>query len=96
MAQQAGAGEILLQLIDHENMNTGYDTSIIKQISGILEIPLVVCGGASSVRDFCEAVRAGASAVAAGSMFIYKGKHKAVLINYPEQSTLINDFYTQV
>lgn len=65
-------------------MNTGYDTSIIKQISGILEIPLVVCEGASSFPDFCEAVRAGASVVAAGSMFIYKGKHKAVLINYPE------------
>lgn len=45
----------------HENMNTNDDTSRIKKISGSLEIPLVVCGGAFSVQVFCEAVRAGAS-----------------------------------
>jgi cyclase len=53
-----------------------------------IQIPLIAHGGASLLQDFGLAIRAGASAVAAGSLFVYKGPHKAVLINYPDRTNL--------
>ena len=86
--ERLGAGEILLNSINRDGMMTGYDLDLISKISSSVSIPVVACGGAGTLQDFREAVNSGASAVAAGSMFVYHGKHQAVLITYPEHKIL--------
>jgi len=87
--EDMGAGEILITSIDKDGMQNGYDINLIKMISDSVNIPVVACGGASSIDDFKQAVKeGGASAVAAGSMFVFHGKHRAVLITYPDYNTL--------
>jgi cyclase len=83
-----GAGEILINSVDRDGVMNGYDLELIKRISSQVDIPVVACGGAGEISHFKEADEAGASAVAAGSMFVFHGVHKAVLINYPEQEEL--------
>lgn len=88
-AQNLGVGEILLTSIDHEGAMMGYDLHLIEQISQAVSIPVIASGGAGSIEHFRQAVQVGgASAVSAGSMFVFYGKHKAVLISYPEYSAL--------
>jgi cyclase len=90
----AGAGEILVTSVEREGTGQGYDVALIRAVADAVDIPVIANGGASSVADFVTAVRDGhASAVAASSMFIYHGKHRAVLINFPEESTLRRDLY---
>jgi cyclase len=86
--EQCGAGEILLTSINHEGMMNGYDIELISRVSKSINIPLIAHGGAGSVEHFKQAVKAGASAVAAGSMVVYQGKNKGVLINFPSQAEL--------
>jgi imidazole glycerol-phosphate synthase subunit HisF len=88
-AEKSGAGEIFLNSIDRDGTLKGYDIPLIKIISKSVSIPVVACGGAGTVEDFGRAVYdGGASAVAAGSMFVYYGKHRAVLINFPSDEDL--------
>ena len=88
-AEKLGAGEIFLNSIDRDGMMDGYDIPLIKSICASVSIPVVACGGAGTVEDFGRAVHdGGASAVAAGSMFVYVGKHRAVMINYPNRQIL--------
>jgi len=96
LAQGAGAGELLLQSIEKEGSFKGYDIELIERVSKSVNIPVVPLGGAHSVMDFFFAIQAGASAVAAGNMFLYKGTHKAVLINYPDQDNLIQNLYNKI
>lgn len=86
--EQAGAGEILLTAIDRDCCMNGYDLSLITAVSNAVDIPVVASGGASSLHDFAQAKQAGASAVSAGSMFVFHGKHRAVLITYPAYGQL--------
>jgi cyclase len=86
--QEAGAGEIILNNIDREGTYNGYDLELLAAISKKLSVPIVVSGGASSLDDFKKAIDAGASATAAGSMFIFKRPHNAVLISYPSPEEL--------
>lgn len=86
--EAAGAGEILLTSIDRDGTGTGYDLDLIKQVAAAVSIPVIACGGAGSIDDFVRAKSHGASAVAAGSLFVFHGKHRAVLITYPEYSVL--------
>lgn len=79
-----GAGEILLTSIDREGKMGGYDLDLVEQVAHAVEIPVIASGGAGELRHFREAVDRGASAVAAGSMFVYHGKRRAVLITYPD------------
>ncbi len=79
----AGAGELLLHFIDREGTYKGYDIPLVKQISHAIDVPVIACGGAADVTDFSKAINAGASAVAAGSMFVFQRPHQAVLISYP-------------
>jgi len=89
--QQAGAGEIIINSIDRDGTMGGYDLDLVYKIASGLEIPVIACGGASNVVDLGKAVHQGhASAVAAGSMFVFHGKHRAVLISYPSQAELTN------
>ncbi|MCD4795129.1 MAG: AglZ/HisF2 family acetamidino modification protein [Bacteroidales bacterium] len=84
-----GAGEIILTTIDKEGTFSGYDIDLIKLVSDNVSIPVVANGGASNIDDFAKAVIiGGASAVSAGSMFVYKSKNRGVLINYPSQKHL--------
>jgi cyclase len=80
--EQCGVGEILLNSIDRDGMQIGYDLELIRSLSSSVQIPLIACGGAKDVDDFVKAFENGASAVAAGSKFVYNGKHNAVLITY--------------
>ena len=82
--ESRGAGEILIQSIDNDGTQSGYDLNLIERVSHSVEIPVIGLGGASQVEDFRAAIGVGASAVAAGSMFVFHGKHRAVLIKYPE------------
>jgi len=86
--QERGAGEIFLNSIDKDGTMSGYDMELIKSFSDKLNIPLIVCGGAKELNDFKKVKEMGVSACAAGSMFVFKGPHKAVLINYPSQLEL--------
>lgn len=92
--ERAGAGEIILSSIDREGTRSGYDLELIKKASNVLSIPLVAQGGAGSVDDFLPAIQAGASAVAAGTMFVFHGPHDAVLITYPEY-TILKQIFSQ-
>jgi len=88
-----GAGEILLNSIDHDGAMQGYDLDLIKQVAEAVDIPVIACGGAGCMSDFAKAIQVGkASAVAAGSMFVFQGKHRAVLISYPTQQELQQTF----
>lgn len=86
--EKLGAGEIFINSIDEEGKMTGYDLALIKRVSEAVKIPVVALGGAGSLTDMKNAVDSGASAAAAGSLFVYKGTHKGVLINYPEKEEL--------
>lgn len=81
--EQAGVGEIMLNSIDKDGTWGGYDLATIESVSGNISVPLIACGGAGSVDDLRSAVKAGASAVAAGSMFVYQKKGMGVLISFP-------------
>lgn len=84
MVANAGAGEILLQAIHQDGTWGGYDIPLIKMVSSAVSIPVVACGGAAGVDDFKKAItEGGASAVAAGSMFVYQKKGMGVLISFP-------------
>lgn len=84
-----GVGEILVNSIDRDGMMGGFDLTLLKNISSAVDVPVIACGGAGSLDHLREAIRTTSiNAVAAGSMFIFHGKHKAVLINYPTPSQL--------
>ncbi len=83
LAQDRGAGEVIVSSIDRESTFSGYDHKLITAVSEAVTIPVIALGGASGYDDFRPALDAGASAVAAGSMFVLNGKHRAVLITYP-------------
>jgi cyclase len=83
--EDAGAGELILNAVDRDGMMQGFDLNLIAKISKLINIPLVALGGAGSIQDLETAIQSGAHASAAGSLFIYKGPHKAVLINYPTE-----------
>lgn len=84
-----GAGEIFLNSIDRDGTMQGYDIELIAKVTAAVGIPVIASGGAGSVSDFGAAVRQGhASAVAAGSLFVFHGPHRAVLITYPPRIDL--------
>ena len=88
--EQAGAGEIIIRSIDHDGLMNGFDLELIARVSAAVSVPVVATGGAGSMDDFRLALGAGAHAVSAGSMFVYHGPHRAVLINYPGPKEIQN------
>ena len=84
-----GVGEIIVNSVDRDGTYSGYDIKLLKAVSSAVNVPVVASGGARGVSDFVDAVYSGgASAVAAGSLFVFVGPHKAVLINYPKREEL--------
>lgn len=79
-----GVGEILINSIDRDGELCGYDLELIDRVSRTVSIPVIAAGGARDLQDVKAAVtESGASAAAAGSFFVFQGKHRAVLITYP-------------
>ena len=88
-ATRAGAGEILLTTVDRDGTGEGYDLALIEEVSGAVSVPVIASGGAGSRQDLVRPVReAGATAVAAGSIFVFYGRHRAVLVNFPSRREL--------
>ncbi len=84
----AGAGEILLNSVDRDGTMAGMDTDLIRLVSTRLSVPLVAVGGVGSLADIKEGIEAGASAIGAGSFFVYHGPRRAVLMTYPSYQEL--------
>lgn len=82
-AETLGAGEVLVSSIDREGTFSGYDLKLIESVATAVTVPVIALGGAAGFGDFAPALGVGASAVAAGSMFVLNGRHRAVLITYP-------------
>jgi imidazole glycerol-phosphate synthase subunit HisF len=85
-AKELGVGEIMLQSVSRDGMYAGFDLPVLKEVPENLALPLMICGGAAAPQDLKNAANAGVSGIVAGSLFVFYGKLKAVLINYPEQS----------
>jgi cyclase len=86
-AQRLGAGEIVINSIDKDGVMKGYDLELIAKVREKITIPMTVLGGAGSLEDIEKVIKNhGVIGVAAGSLFVFKGSYKAVLINYPSLS----------
>jgi len=87
--ETAGAGEILVTSIDRDGTMDGYDLELVRLVTGAVRVPVIAAGGAGSVDDIGAVVaRGGASAAAVGSLAVYQGKNRAVLINFPTPAQL--------
>lgn len=86
--EEMGCGEIFVNNADRDGTYTGFDLKLIETVTASVSVPVTVCGGASKLSDIKQAADAGASAVAIGSLFVYQGPHRAVLISYPTQKEL--------
>jgi cyclase len=91
--EKGGAGELILCSIDRDGTMKGYDIDLISRVTAAVHIPVVACGGSRTVQDLGLAIKqGGASAAGAGSMFVFQGPHRAVLISYPEYAEIENVF----
>jgi len=87
--ERLGAGEILLTSIDREGTWEGFDIELVKAVTDAVSIPVIAHGGAGSVEHIGEVVhQGGASAVALGSMIVYQGKGRGILINFPSRQKI--------
>lgn len=82
-----GAGEIVVNSIDNDGLMKGYDLALMKRIREMVDVPVTALGGAGSHHDISEVIaECGVSGAAAGSLFVFKGAYRAVLINYPSRA----------
>jgi len=96
LMERSGAGEILINSIDRDGTQEGFDLELIKMVSKSVQIPVIAIGGAGKYDDLSSAVKEGtASAVAAGSLFVFIGRKRAVLINYPDSEEL-QELFTEI
>jgi cyclase len=87
--EELGAGELLITSMDNDGTWEGFDINIIRQITSIVNIPVIANGGAGNVKHIGEAVKSGgASAVALGSMVVFQKKGMGVLVNFPDKNIL--------
>lgn len=90
-AQSLGAGEIIINSINNDGMMNGYDLELVREVVDSVSVPVVAIGGAGGVEDLKTVLEEGhAHAAAGGSMFVFYGKLKAVLITAPSEAELIN------
>src|SRR5690606_20886676 len=93
--ERLGAGEIVINSIDHDGEMKGYDLNLVEKVRKAVSVPMTVLGGAGTLDDIGRLIeRHGIIGAAAGSLFVFKGVYKAVLINYPnpsEKAALIDD-----
>jgi cyclase len=87
--ERQGAGEIFVNSIDRDGTMQGYDIDLVRRVASAVSIPVVACGGAGKLQDLADAIKiGGASAAAAGSLFVFQGPLRGVLISYPSQEDL--------
>jgi cyclase len=87
--EKRGAGELFVNSIDRDGTMQGYDLDLVRRVADAVNIPMVACGGAGNIQHLAEAIQqGGASAAAAGSMFVFQGPLRGVLISYPSQEEL--------
>ena len=87
--EAVGAGELMVTSVERDGTMKGYDVALVRKIVDAVSIPVIACGGAGSLSDFKAVVgEGGASAAAAGAMFVFHGKHRAVLISYPARADI--------
>ena len=87
--EKMGAGEIFVNSIDRDGMMQGYDIDLVKKIADAVSVPVVACGGAGNLNDVAKVIKQGhASAAAAGSIFVFQGPLRGVLISYPAYQEL--------
>lgn len=85
--ENLGAGEIIISSIDNDGVMKGYDLTLVDQVRRSITLPLTILGGAGSLKDIESIIgRYGIIGAAAGSLFVFKGIYRAVLINYPSRS----------
>ena len=91
LMEEKGAGEIIIQSIERDGTMLGYDLPLIRKISEAVSIPVVALGGAGSLVHLQQAYKESyANGLAAGSIFVYHGARKGILINYPDQAEIKN------
>ena len=89
-AERLGAGEIMLNSMDRDGRMSGYDLSLVQSVVDAVTIPVTAIGGAGGIHDLKRVLEEGhAHAAAGGSMFVYYGRLKAVLITAPSEKELI-------
>lgn len=82
--ERLGAGEVVINSIDRDGVMKGYDLALATKVRNATSLPMTVLGGAGSLNDISELIHTfGIVGSAAGSLFVFKGKYRAVLINYP-------------
>ncbi|MBI2269191.1 MAG: imidazole glycerol phosphate synthase subunit HisF [Bacteroidetes bacterium] len=87
LMEEKGAGELIIQSIDNDGMMNGYDIKLTKKIADAVKIPIIALGGAGSLSHLKEVYSSGnANGIGVGSMFVYHGVNKGVLINYPDKA----------
>lgn len=87
-AVDAGAGEIIINSVDKDGMRNGLDLDLISEVSKAVKVPTIAVGGIGNLQHIKEGIKSGASAVGAGSFFVFYGPHEAVLITYPKYKDL--------
>jgi cyclase len=86
-AQTLGAGEVVINSINNDGVMKGFDLKLARLVREALSLPMTVLGGAGSLKDICALFHAlGIIGAGAGSLFVFKGNYRAVLINYPNQT----------
>lgn len=96
LAEDAGAGELLVHCIDRDGTMQGYDLDLVRVVADAVQIPVIACGGAADLADMATAITSGhAASAAAGSIFVFRGKHRAVLITYPDEEQIETAFSSQ-
>lgn len=85
-AEELGVGEIVVNSIDCDGAMTGYDVELAARVRVAVRVPMTILGGAGSLIDIEALIRQfGVIGLAAGSLFVFKGRYRAVLINYPNR-----------
>lgn len=88
-AEAAGAGELMLTSVDRDGTQQGYDLALIREVAQAVKVPVIACGGAGSTAHMAQAIKQGrAASAAAGTVFVFQGKHRAVLITYPDEKEI--------
>jgi cyclase len=89
LMEEMGAGELIIQSVERDGKMNGYDQELIRAMSSAVRIPVVALGGAKTLDDMKSLhSKCTINGLAAGSLFVYQGNNKGVLINYPDRSTI--------
>jgi cyclase len=88
-----GAGELLVTSVDRDGTMAGYDRRLLAQVAAAVPIPVIASGGAASLEDIADTIsETGVAAAAAGSLFVFHGRHRAVLVSYPSYERRVAAF----